>query len=156
MEVRVDLKGMAETIRSFEKMGKSIDAKFLKGRQAYYLKPMVQDMRNGTKSTRLDDPKIIGVTTAKNRTPKYGVKVGVIRNDVNKFPKFSSFALASVIEYGTGERIRRMRKMGFTLGTKSTGSMPSTPFLRPAFDNNRDSFMDNVEQAVIRKVQRSG
>ena len=155
--IDIQIKGLTDSIKSLKNMEESIDDKFLQGRSRYYLKPMVQSMKSRTKSVRLSQGNIIGVTTAKRKTrgAPLGVRVGVINNDAKKFPDFSAFGLAAVHEYGTAERYRELRRAGFITGRVSTGSMPAAPFLRPSWDAHVEQFMKNVEQATIRKVERA-
>lgn len=136
-------------------MHDSIDAKYLKNRQAYYArKHFVPAMKRNSHSARLSKGNIISVTQAKKFTSRLGVRVGVINNDPDEFPDFSAQALAAVIEYGTAERYRELKRAGFVTGRQSTGEMPAAPFLRPAWDANVSQFMKDVEGAIIKKVEK--
>ena len=142
----------ADALKSFERMSDSIDGRYLKNTQARIArKRMVPDMRRGSKSTRIE--KMISVTTAKRRAGPLGIKVGVVKNDPDLFPTFSAPALASVIEYGTAERYRQLQALGLITGRVSTGSMPAAPFLRPAWDKNVLSLMDDVERLVLKRIE---
>lgn len=153
IDIYLDEKEFADALESFTKMSRSIDRKYLKSTQRRYAKPMVADMKSSSKSTRIAD--MISVTTAVKRAGDYGVKVGVVKNNISDFPKFSAPALASVIEYGTAERYGVLKKHGLITGYYNTGSMPSAPFLRPAWDRNVQSLMDNTEKAIIKRIERS-
>lgn len=142
----------AKALKSFERMSDSIDGRYLKNTQARIArKKMVPDMRQGSKSTRIE--KMISVTTAKRRAGPLGIKVGVVKNDPNMFPTFSAQALSSVIEYGTAERYRELKALGFITGRVSTGEMPAAPFLRPAWDKNVLGLMDDVERLVLKRIE---
>lgn len=155
IDVSVEEKEFAEALQVFEKMEESITPRWLKNTQRRAaMKEMVPAMRRNSLSTRLED--FISVTTAKKRAGDLGIKVGVVKNDVDTFPDFSAQALASVIEYGTAERHRELKAAGILVtGRQSTGVMPAAPFLRPAWDAHVKSFMDDVQDAIERKVLRA-
>lgn len=141
-------------LESFEKMSDSINPRYLKNTQARVAKrEIVPDMKAGSKSSRID--KMIGVTTSKKRAGELGIKVGVVKNDPDKFPDISAPALASLIEYGTGKRYRNLKKVGLITGKQSTGAMPSAPFLRPAWDKNVGKFMNDVEEILLNRVEKN-
>lgn len=141
-------------LRSVEKMHDSITPQWMKTTQRRKLQPMVQDMKVRSKSSRIAE--MISVTTAKKRAGEFGAKVGVVKNDTSLFPKFSAQALASVIEYGTDERFRTLKAGVLVTGRQSTGSVKPYPFLRPAWDANKESFMKATEEAILNKVERDG
>lgn len=152
IDINVDEKEFAEALRSFERMEEAIEPRWLKNTQRRKAKPMVEDMRRSTKSARL--PGMIGVTTAKKRSGRLGIKVGVVKNDSSLFPEFSAEAFASVLEYGTAERYRQLKAVGLVTGRQSTGEMPAAPFLRPSWDRNVKAFMADTEQAILDKIER--
>jgi len=138
-------------LKSMERLHKSITPRWIKSTQRRHLKPMVNAMKAGSKSTRI--AAMIGVTTAKKRAGKYGAKVGVIKNDKSRFPDFSAPALASLIEYGSeGERFRQLKAGILVTGRQSTGTMPAVPWLRPAWDAHSGAFMDKVEDSIQKKI----
>lgn len=142
-----------DALEVFDQMHDAVDSKYIKTVQARKArKHFVPAMQRGSHSVRLED--MISVTQAKKYTSKYSVRVGVVKNDVDKFPDFSAQALASVIEYGTGERYRQLKAAGLVTGRVSTGAMPAAPFLRPGWDNNVKAFMDDVESSLEDKVMR--
>lgn len=98
---------------------------------------------------------MIGITTAKRRSGEYGAIVGVISNDPKKFPTFSAPALASVIEFGTGDRFRGRRALGFIVGAIPTGRIHPKPFLRPAWDGNVRQYMQTTEQDILKKIEQA-
>lgn len=153
LDIDTQLEGLNDALRDLEKMHDSIDAKYLKTVQARKArKHFVPAMQRRSHSARLVD--MISVTQAKKYTSRLGVRVGVVKNDKDRFPKFSAQALAAVIEYGTAERYRQLKTLGIVTGRASTGSMPAAPFLRPAWDANVKQFMDDVKDAIIKKVQK--
>lgn len=153
VDIDTQLEGLNDALRDLEKMHDSITPKYLKTVQARKArKHFVPAMKRNSHSARLVD--MISVTQAKKYTSRLGVRVGVVKNDPDKFPKFSAQALASVIEYGTAERYRQLKSLGLVTGRQSTGAMPAAPFLRPAWDSNVKAFMDDVEDAIIKKVQK--
>lgn len=155
VDIDTQLEGLNEALRDLEKMGDSITPKYLKTVQARKArKHFVPEMERRSHSARLVKNNMISVTQAKKYTSHLGVRVGVVKNDPQEFPNFSAQALASVIEYGTAERYRQLKAAGIVTGRVSTGSMPAAPFLRPAWDNNVKAFMDDVEDAIIKKVQK--
>lgn len=153
IDLKIDQKEFAAGLAAIEKMHDSIDERWLKSTQRRALKPMVNAMKANSKSGRI--AKMIGITTAKTKTPANGAKVGVIKNDASLFPKFTAPALASVIEYGVGEeRFRTLKAGSIVTGRQSTGTMPAAPFLRPAWDMNVNSFMESVSDSIERKVEQ--
>lgn len=133
---------------------KAINEPWMKSTHRRNLTPIANAMKSNSKSTRI--AKMIGITTAKSKSPSYGAKVGVIKNDATLFPKFSAPAKASVIEYGTDERFRGIRAGSIVVGAISTGEMPSVPFLRPAWDNNVNGYMKRTEDAIVHKIEKEG
>lgn len=135
-------------------MENSITPKWMKSTLRRRSKPIVQAMRRNASgyvgSSRIAE--MVGVTTAKRRAGDWGAKVGVVKNDPDKFQDFTAQALASVIEYGTDERFRKLKAGAFITGRQSTGRMPAMPFLRPAWDQNVNAFMNGVEDSIERKV----
>jgi hypothetical protein len=84
---------------------------------------------------------VIAMTSAKKRgIPPGGVSVGVIKNNKIDFPNFSAQGLASVFEYGTVERFRKIKTMGIITGGASTGKVTPRPWLRKAVDDTIDSY----------------
>lgn len=146
--------GLGEAIQALNEMSKLVkDDKWVQSVQYRRAnKHFIPAMKRNSKSKRL--PKMIGITRAKKyvKSPR-GIRMGVIKNDADLFPKFTAQATASVIEYGTDERFRELSKFGITTGRQSTGEMPSAPFLRPAYDNNVGAFMADVEQTFLKKIE---
>lgn len=152
IDISVDEREFLEALQTFEKMEQAITPRWMKNTQRRKARPMVDDMRRNSLSTRLEP--MIGVTTAKKRAGDLGIKVGVVKNDPQAFPKFSAPAFASVIEYGTAERYRQLKVAGLITGRVSTGKMPAAPFLREAWDRNVKEFMDATQQAIEDKIMR--
>lgn len=154
IDISVNEREFNEVLRSFSRMSDSIDSKFLKSSQRRALKPMVEDMKRNSHSLSLVP--MIGVTTSKKRAGELGAKVGVVKaGNKAEFPTLTAQALAAVIEYGTAERYRTLKSLGFISGRVSTGSMPAAPFLRPAWDKNVVIMMSKVEKSIYAKVKRS-
>lgn len=156
IDMRVDEKEFVEAMESMVRMHDSITPKWIKSTYRRKLKPMKNAMQASARSiagsSRIAD--MISITTAKKRAGDLGAKVGVVRNDPNRFPNFSAQALASVLEYGTGERFRKLKAGVFITGRQSTGSVNPHPFLRPAWDAHVGSFMSDMEDAVEKKVMK--
>lgn len=96
---------------------------------------------------------VIAMTTAKRRgVPPGGVRIGVVKNDTTAFPNFSAPALASVFEYGTPERFRRLKTLGIVTGRASTGRFTAKPWLRKAMDDTypiyHKEFLASVDKEV--------
>src|SRR5690625_1020067 len=147
----INEKELQAAIKKIERLGKTLDEKWMKQTHTRHLRPAARAMRTNSKSARIS--KMIGVTTARKKSPPFGARVGVVRNNAALFPKFSSYATASVIEYGTDERFRKKKRFGLITGRISTGAMPSSPFLRPAWDGARGEFIKNVEQAIDKRIR---
>ena len=139
-----------DTVR---RMQGALDEKKVRRIHARHLRPVAQAMKQAHKSSRVAD--MIGVTTAKRKSPPYGARVGVVRNDKRKFPKFSSYSTARLIEYGSdGERFRNMRTVGVITGRQSTGVMPAQPALRPVWDSMRNTYIKNTETDLVKEVEK--
>lgn len=150
IEFKMNQREFRESLKEIQRMENSITPKWMKSTLRRRSKPIAEAMKRNSKSTRI--AKMVGVTTARRRTGEWGAKVGVVKNDVTLFPKFSAQALASVTEYGTGERYRKLKKGVVVTGRQSTGSMPADPFLRPAWDQQVGPFMNGVVDSIDRKV----
>lgn len=144
----------SNALKQLEKDHDAIDRKFLNSTLRRNAKPIEQDMKQGSKSDRIE--KMIAITTRQTkrpRAPRIGVRVGVINNDPALFPTFTAPALASVIEYGTNERFRRLKAGFFITGRQSTGEMPSAPFLRPAWDSNVNTLIQKSERTILKRIE---
>jgi hypothetical protein len=109
---------------------------------------MIEDMKRNAPTADNDNvERNIAMTTSKKYTHGSGVRVGVVRNNTVNLPNFSAQALASVLEYGSIERVRS------TGG--STGSVASRPWLRPAYDRHAGQVIKEVEAEVERIVQEA-
>ncbi|MBN2365733.1 MAG: hypothetical protein JXL67_06175 [Calditrichaeota bacterium] len=139
-----------DMIKYIKDMQKSLDPRWMKKTLKRNADPIVEDMKQRSHSARL--PSQIGTTTAKRRAGPYGVRIGVIKNDPVKFPKISAQGLASILEYGTAERFRILKKLGMIVGRISTGEMPSFPFLRPAWIQGRKIMTDKTVKAIKKRV----
>ena len=147
----VDKREMARAIETVRRIGNSLPEKKVKRIHAKNLRPVASAMRQAHKSARV--AKMIGVTTAKRKSPPYGARVGVIKNDKRLFPKFSSYSTARLIEYGSqGERFRKMRTAGIITGRQSTGVMPASPALRPVWDSMQAGYLKNTEADLDKEV----
>ena len=152
VKIDVDEQQLRRAVDTIRRMGASLDERWVKNTHSRNLGPTVNAMRTNSKSTRL--MRMIGVTTARRRSPERGARVGVIKNDTAMFPKFSSYGTAAVIEYGTDERFRGLKTLGVVTGAQSTGRMPAAPFLRPAWDVTRASYIQKTERDITTKVNR--
>lgn len=151
--VWIDQQEFNQALKSFADMRNALEPRYMKNVQARVARrTIIPAMKARSKSARLD--KMISVTTAKRRSGDLGIKVGVVKNDTSLFPKFSAPALASVIEYGTAERYRTLKRFGLVTGQQSTGEMPEAPFLRPGWDSTVSQFMREVEDALEKKVMK--
>ncbi len=115
-------------------------------------KPMATEMAQEAPSNRLGA--MVARTTRQGkrpRAPRIGVRVGVINNNPGMFSKFTAPALASVNEYGTGERFRKI-KLLFLTGKISTGKMPSRPWLIPIWDKHKLPMMRKSVKSMTTKV----
>lgn len=114
---------------------------------------MASAMKASAPGNRLRD--FIGISTAKKKAGDLGAKVGVVKkSDPTVFPKFTAQALAAVNEYGTEERFRKLRTLGLITGRQSTGEMPEREFLRPVWDSHVNKFMDDVQDAIEKKIEK--
>jgi hypothetical protein len=120
------------------------------------LNPMLKDMKQNSPS--VDIAKMTAMTTRqvkRPRAPRIGYRIGVINNDVSKFPDFTAPALASVLAHGTKERFRRAAKsFGISIGTQSTGSVKGKDWLGAAFDRNKDTFEAKTIKDMEAKVPK--
>lgn len=156
MHITVDLDEFNDVLRTMDRMHDAIDPDWLKSTMRRRLEPMAESMRENSKSTRIAD--MISITVARKRTGKYGAKVGVVKNNEEKFPDISAQALAALLEYGSeGERFRQSASYlgGAITVQQSTGVMPADPFLRPAYDKHIQSFINKTQESIERKVQKA-
>ena len=151
--IQVDERQFKSAMDTIRRLQKALPEKKVKQIHARNLRPTAAAMKSATKSTRL--AKMIGVTTTNRKSPPYGARVGVIRNDAKLFPKFSSYSTARLIEYGSaGERFRKIKRGSLVTGRQSTGIMPASPALRPAWDNTREAYIKNTERDLVNEVQK--
>ena len=153
IDVSLEEKEFVEALAIAERQHKAITPKFLKSTQRRNLKPMEAAMKSNSKSTRIAD--MIGITTAKKRAGDLGAKIGVVKNDSERFPDITAQALGALLEYGSeGERFRKLKSGVVVTGRQSTGTMPATPYLRPAWDAHVNKFMDDTVEAIDNKIMK--
>lgn len=128
--------------KEIDRISKSLDRDTVNSIQRRNATPMLMDMKAGAKSERIAEMTAITTRQSKRpRAPKVGIRIGVINNDPGLFPTFSAPALASILENGTDERFRKLKKAGFIIGRQSTGSVNAGPWLRPAWDRHVQNFI---------------
>src|SRR5690625_2420799 len=152
-DVSIEEKEFAEALATAERMHDSITPQWIKSTQRRHLRPMVEAMKSNSKSTRI--AKLIGVTTAKKRAGDYGAKVGVVKDDKDRRYNISGPAHGALLEYGSkGERFRILKRVGIVTVRQSTGVMPATPYLRPAWDQHVKAFMDATQDSIEKRVMK--
>lgn len=143
-----------EAMDELQKIHDSLDERYLKNTLKRKSKPILQDMKQKSPSTRLKQ--VMGISTAKKRTKgRTTVKIGVIKNNPSLFPDFSSWGLASVLEYGTDERYKKTSSLGFITGRTSTGDMRAHGFLRGAFDRNIEKVLSDFSETIEKRVNKN-
>jgi len=147
--IHINQAEFSEALRFLKKVEKSLDSKWIQKTLRRNAMPMARKMKAGSHSARL--VRMIGVTTSKKYAGK-GVRVGVVKNNKKMFPKFSAQALAAILEYGTHERFRRLKKFGIITGRVSTGKMRERPSIRPAWDNGKNAMIKKTVDAIKKKV----
>lgn len=151
--IQVDASEMGEFKAEMRRMEKALDRDTVNSIQRRNARPMLQDMRSSSPSTRI--AKMTAITTRQSkrpRAPRIGIRIGVINNDPGLFPDFSAPALASVLEHGTGERFRTLKRGGIITGRQSTGSVKASPWLRRAWDRNAQQFISKTIKSYERAV----
>lgn len=143
--IQVDASEMAAFKKEMQDLQESLDRKKINQIQTRNARPMLADMRMSAPSTRIAAMTAITTRQSKRpRAPRIGIRIGVINNDAGLFPTLSAPALASVLEHGTDERFRTMKKGGFITGRQSTGSVTAGPWLRRAWDRNVHQFISKT------------
>ena len=142
ININAEISNLPEVRAEFRKLERQLDRKQINAIQRRNARPILQAMKNGSPSTRIADMTAITTRQSKRpRAPRVGIRVGAINNDTSRFPDFSAPALASVLEYGTRERFRTLRRAGIITGRQSTGEVSPSPWIRPAWDNNVNEFI---------------
>lgn len=151
----IEVEGMDEALREFERLKKSMEREEINKIQRRHARPMLSDMKSNSPSNRIASMTAITTRQRKRpRAPRIGIRIGVINNDASLFPDFSAPALASVLEHGTAERFRKAAvSFGIVIGTQSTGSVTASPWLRPAWDTNKERFIAKTIRSMEKKVQ---
>ena len=141
--ISIDNRSFRKTIKDIERMGMAVSNKQLRNLKTRHADIILNPMRRNSKSSRI--AAMIGVTTRSMHADDSGIKIGVVKNSKELFPKISAQGLAAIIEYGTAERYRKTKRSGLVTGRQSTGKITPEPFLRPAWDSKHREY----EQAVI-------
>jgi hypothetical protein len=153
IRAEIDGKDLLDAVDLLKDLEESIDNKYLKATLRRKSKPMQNEMKIMSPSSRLRN--VIGATTAKSKTPLF--KVGVVKNNTSLFPNISSFGLAGILEYGTVERYRKTKSMGLVTGRVSTGRVPKRKYawLRQSWDSNVKELEQSTINTIIKKIERS-
>jgi hypothetical protein len=138
--IRIDEREFRDASRYLRLVSKSLDKKWFNKTLKSKAAPIIEEMKVNSPSKRL--AKMTGSTTSKKRSG--GIRLGVIKNDPELFPKFSAQATAAVNEYGTVERSRKMRG--------STGQITPKPYLRPAWMRGRNTMINNVVNEIKKRI----
>lgn len=148
--ITVDRREMAAFRKEIKRMMESLDHETMAGIHERHLQGMVLDMQVNAPSDRFVP--VIDVDTKVKRRPYVpyrGARIGVLKNRKRLFPDFSAPALASVLEYGTGERFR-----GGVFNLASTGKVTDRrSWLRRAWDRRVGMYMTGAERDIIRRVE---
>lgn len=151
--IKVDQTEMRAFKREIERLESALNRKKINSIQRRNARPMLNDMKAGSKSARI--AKMTAITTRQSKrptAPKVGIRIGVINNDPSMFPDFSAPALASVLENGTPERFRTLKSAGIITGRQSTGSVTAEPWLRSAWDRNEQAFISKTLKSYEKAV----
>ncbi len=142
IDITTKISNMPEVKAEFRKLERKLERDKINAIQRRNARPILQDMKSGSPSVRIADMTAITTRQSKRpRAPRVGIRVGVINNDASRFPDFAAPALASVLEYGTNERFRTLKRAGIITGRQSTGSVDGAPWIRPAWDRNVQTFI---------------
>lgn len=150
LNIRVNEAEFRQGLDLLKKASKSLNKKWTLSLLRRKARPIVNDMKTSSPSNRI--AKMISITTSKKYTKGAGIRLGVVHNNKAMFPKFSAQALASVLEYGTVERFRRLKKLGIITGRISTGRVTSAPYLRPAWHGGRERMISETVKEIKKKI----
>lgn len=146
VHIGLDKAEFRKALKVFDEIGNRMDRKFITRSLRKNAKPMADEMRRNAPTADNDNiERNIGISTAKKKNRgKTGVRVGVVKDKTQGMDNFSAPALASVLEYGTDERFRNLKKAGITIGRASTGRVEAVPFIRPAYDRHEAGLIKGV------------
>ena len=145
-----------KSLKVFDELGNRMDRKFITRTLRRNAKPMEAEMKRNAPTADNDTlVKNIGITTSKKKNlGRTGVRVGVVKDKSENLNGFSAPALASVIEYGTEERYRKLKKAGIITGRASTGSVEAKPFIRRAYDRHEEKLMEAVINDINKEFEK--
>lgn len=154
IEIKLNEAEFLDAIEMLKDMEESIDDKYMKSTIRRKVRPIINDMKISSPSSRL--LKVLGVTSAKRKTRGGLIRVGVIKNDRGLFPNISSYGLSAILEYGTEERFRQASRAGFVTGRIPTGSIPKRryAFLRSSWDTNIKGVQEETIKTVIKRIEK--
>ncbi len=157
MSIKVDKNDFREFNREMNRLKREFTRDPVNKIMRRHARPIVNEMKQNSPSTRLQRTNVIGTTTKQTgnrRAPGVGIRIGIVKNgSKDDFPDFTAPALASVLEYGTEERFRTLVAGGVVTGRQSTGSISGAPWIRPAWDRNRAAFILKTIESMRRKVR---
>lgn len=149
--IKVD--GLKELGRSLNKLGRSLRGKIVRKALKESGKPILAAAKANVPVDTGLLKKQLKIKMMKAKGGRLGVKVGtqakIKKNkETGERTKENAAQHAWIVEHGTAPR--------FTEDGKSTGTMPAQPFLRPAFDANKDLavsiFKDTIKAGIDAEV----
>jgi len=140
---KTQIDGLAETIRALESMGK-LDLKPIKSNLRKEGQKIIDTAKSRCQNTNVREA--IGFITKNESRYPAGVLIGI--QSFKGSSGLTNPAMASLMEFGSTPR--------YTKDFQWRGQVAARPFMRPAYDQHKNSIKKNVENHLIDLIQKEG
>ncbi len=159
MSLRVKLEGAAELDRALRELRTATARRVAKRAMTKALEPVKAAAIAAAPVSSDDRHMADGITIASKLTRNQARKAEREGKHLTLMFVGPRSPHAHLVEFGTAQRFRKREKWA----GKSTGAMPPQPFMRPAWDENRDQVLEilmaelrvELDKAVARAARRA-
>lgn len=136
-------------MQAFRELGKRLTKGVVQRALLKAVRPVEEDAKTRVRVRRGNVKRRIAVSTKLSRRQKRAAKAsGKGKPLVEIYVGAAPARHAHLLEFGTGPR--RHKKSG-----KSTGSMPPFPFMRPAWDGNKDRVLATFGKEMWIEIEKA-
>jgi HK97 gp10 family phage protein len=141
----VTISGHKELMEAFEELPKSVGDQVLRAAARKALKPVETSAKSYVPKDEGRLERSIGISTQLSKRQK---RLNPKKGDVVVYvgPRYKAGAHGHLVEFGTGPRFQKATG-------KYVGIMPARPFMRPAWDANKDRVLETMRLEIWNKLK---